>query len=200
MRKKIRPPLTDAQRAFLERNYGLLVLYASKLARYRRDLGFDDSLGLVHLVAVHAVQSYVPGKCAWSTYLWHQVRSELSHLNAHNNTQSRKLERGVGFLSDMMIDYYLPGDQRCITDADAFMDAQCIVSYMKSIVGEDAARLYLRYHIAGKTCQSLGDELGLSRQRVQQRVAETGARIRTKLMEGKQWPGIADGIVGSSPH
>ena len=200
MRKKIRPPLTEAQRAFLEQNYGLLVLYASKIARYRKDLGYDDTLGLVHLTAVHAVQSYRPGKGAWSTYLWHQVRSELSHFDAHNNTLSRKSAAGVGFLSDMMLDYYLPGDQRCITDADGFMDAQLIVSYMKSVVGEDAARLYLCYHIDGKTCQALGDELGVSRQRVQQRIAETGAQIRTKLMEGKQWQGIAGGIVGSSPH
>ena len=200
MGKKKRPPLTDAQRAFLEQNYGLIILYASKVARYRRDLGYDDALGLVHLAAVHSVQSYKPGKGAWSTYLWHQVRSELSHFDAHNNTLSRKSAAGVGFLSDMMINYYLPGDQRCITDADAFMDAQRIVSYMKTVVGEDATRLYLCYHIGGQTCQALGDELGVSRQRVQQRIAETGAQIRTKLMEGKQWQGIAGGIVGSSPH
>lgn len=176
-------PLNDEQRAFLTRNYGLLVSYASRVARRRKDLGYDECLGLIHLTAVRAIQCYTPGKYSWSTYLWHQFRSELSHMDAWRGTKSRNALNGTVYLSDIMINRCIPGDQRCITDADDFMDAQLIVAAMKGIVGEEETRLHLRHYIEDETYQALGNELGYTRQRIQQRVTETNTKVRKKLME-----------------
>lgn len=198
MGKKVYFPLTDAQRAFLEQNYGLLVVFASKLARYRRDLSYDDSLGLVHLVAVCAIQDYTPDKCAWSTFLWQRVRSELSHRDAWRNAKSRKAVSV--FLSDEMLNYYVPNGEHVIAEADSNMDAQLIVSAMKAVAGEEATRLYLRRCIGDETFQALSAELGVTRQCVQQRISKMNVQFRTKFSEEKQWQGIVNGTAMSSPR
>lgn len=146
-------------------------------------LDYNEALGLVHGAAVKQAQTFVPGAGTWACYLWFGVRSELSHLRSARKVRARILGANVISMESPVIQAQCGVPCLAIADAESKIDARFILAAGREGISDEDLRLYLRYMLDGATYRELGEELGCSRQRIQQRVSAAGAKLRKNLRE-----------------
>ena len=179
--KKKLPPLTEDQSRMLEQNIRLAASYVAEWRRRLpslRRMPYDDVLQQAALGLAEAIQRYDPSKSRLSTYSRFHMRSALQNLLRYRTTVTAPLSSQLAEESQRKASVARtpPAGDSALRS----LVAPCSEDHAASLAEQDALEVALaelpgrlRYIVRmrfwkGATLREIGEQLGVSRNRVAQ--------------------------------
>ena len=176
--------MTAQECELVEANLKLVPYVVNKNLWCREIYGtIDDAISAGYIALCHAAQGYTPSRGRFSTYACMAIFRELARGRQLSNNKCRKAPGPV-----LSLDRKIPGTDRYLGevipargDLEREMIAQATAERLEAMAhrrGLSRAFRIVRRVADGETLKSIGDSMGLTRERARQIYADARRDIR----------------------
>lgn len=178
--------LTEEQRKLIEENHNLIYDYMVK-----HKLDFSDYYDLLAIALCKAAIHYNFESSAFSTFAFACFRNACL---VEHTSKNRQLKRSNGEIMSLNYEYSFSEDgsscclQDCLVDDFDMEESICnkidfenMSNVINKILTEQERYIVYSLFISKKTLQTIGDEFGITRERVRQIKAKAIEKIKQKF-------------------